>query len=81
MIYAPPLVCDGNKVKSLVVFECEILQMNDHYTEKRSADYHAVHRLCWVSGLATYSVTIKMKAFELVIAFGAVSFANTVHGL
>ena len=33
-----------------------------------------------VSGLATYSVTTKMKAFALVIAFGAVSFANTVHG-
>ena len=81
MIYAPLHVCDGNKVKSLVVFGCEILQMSDHYTEQRGADYHAVHWLSWVSGLATYSVTIKMKAFELVIAFGAVSFANTVHGL
>lgn len=74
MIYALPLVCDGNKVKSWVVFECEILQMSDHYTEQGGADYHAVHWLSWVSELATYSVTIEMKAFELVIAFGAVLF-------
>lgn len=48
--------------------------MSDHYTEQRGADYHAVYWLSQVSGLATYSVTIKMTAFELVIAFGAVSF-------
>lgn len=48
--------------------------MSDHYTEQGGADYHAVHWLSWVSELATYSVTIEMKAFELVIAFGAVLF-------
>ena len=59
---------------SWVILECEIFEMSDHYTEQRGADYHAVHCRSWVSGLATYSVIIKMKAIELVIAFGAVSF-------